>query len=126
LWYFSLGDAVEPRPFDVFAKHCPSRAAFDAIFSRWGILVLGALARGPARFGALHRAVEGVSEKMLAETLRVLEEEGLVRRQEWAEKPPRVEYSLTDAGTKVSHGILGVFQDLYAALEAREGHDPAG
>jgi DNA-binding HxlR family transcriptional regulator len=106
--------------FDVFAAECPSRAAFDAIFSRWGILVLGALAREPARFGALHRAVGGISEKMLAETLRVLEKEGLVFRREWAEKPPRVEYSLTEAGEKVSRGVRSVIQDLYQALETRE------
>jgi DNA-binding HxlR family transcriptional regulator len=116
---------MDTRAFDIFAAQCPSRAAFDAIFSRWGILVLGALTREPARFGAVHRAVGGISEKMLAETLRVLEREGLVVRQEWAEKPPRVEYCLTEAGGKVSRGILAVIQDLYQVLEARATAVPA-
>lgn len=107
------------RPFDVFHPLCPSRRAFDAIFSRWGILVLARLTTEPARFGALARAVGGISEKMLAQTLKVLEEEGLVHRQEWDEKPPRVEYSLTEAGQRMSKSIAGVIRDLYAELDAR-------
>lgn len=105
--------------FNVFALQCPSRAAFDAIFSRWGILVLARLGDQPVRFGTLRRSIEGISEKMLAQTLRVLEEEGLVSRREWDEKPPRVEYTLTPAGAKVAAGMTTVIHDLYEALEAR-------
>ena len=105
--------------FDVFHPNCPSRQAFDQIFSRWGILVLARLSEGPARFGALHRAVGGISERMLSQTLKVLEEEGLVLRQEWDEKPPRVEYSLTESGRRISSSIAGVISQLYGELEAR-------
>ena len=103
--------------FNVFSADCPSRAAFEAIFSRWGILVLGFLGTEPTRFGALCRGIDGISEKMLTQTLKVLEEQGLVHRTEWNEKPPRVEYSLTTAGVKVSRGITEVLEHLYEALD---------
>jgi DNA-binding HxlR family transcriptional regulator len=107
------------RPFDVYSSRCPSRAAFDAIFSRWGILVLGFLSERPSRFGEIRRAVDGISEKMLAQTLKALEDEGLVDRREWDEKPPRVEYTLTDAGKKIANGVRDVLSDLYAVMETR-------
>jgi DNA-binding HxlR family transcriptional regulator len=104
-------------PYDVFEPLCPSRRAFERIFSRWGILVLARLTEKPTRFGAIKRAIGGISERMLAQTLKALEEEGLVDRREWNEKPPRVEYSLTRSGAKLSHGIKKVIVDLYAELE---------
>lgn len=110
---------MDRLPFDVFAPDCPSRAAFEQIFSRWGILVLGRLTTEPVRFGTLRRSIGGISEKMLAQTLKVLEEQGLVLRQEWDEKPPRVEYALTPAGVKLAQGIGVVIADLYQALETR-------
>jgi len=105
-----------PRPYDVFQPLCDSRKAFDQIFSRWGILVLARLTAEPVRFGTLRRSVGGISEKMLAQTLKVLEEEGLVSRQEWDEKPPRVEYCLTPAGQRIASGITRVIADLYAVI----------
>ena len=107
------------RPFDVFEPRCPSRAAFDRIFSRWGILVLVRLSEGELRFGNLRRAVGGISEKMLAQTLKALEEEALVERREWDEKPPRVEYRLTKAGQKLSKSLEGVIRELYAEVGKR-------
>lgn len=104
------------RAFDVFHPDCPSRRAFDAVFSRWGILTLAKLTTEPTRFGTLRRAIGGISEKMLAQTLKVLEEEGLVARQEWDEKPPRVEYQLTDRGQKISMSLRGVIHELYDTL----------
>ena len=116
--------AGEFRPYDVFHPACPSRQAFDHIFSRWGILVLLRLAEGPLRFGALSRAVGGISEKMLAQTLATLAEQGLVSRQEWDEKLPRVEYSLTQPGQRIAAGLGGVIKELYVSLERRP--DAAG
>ena len=110
---------AEFRPFDVFHPACPSRQAFDHIFSRWGMLTLLRLSEGPMRFGALSRAVGGISEKMLAQTLTVLVEEGMVSRQEWDEKPPRVEYSLTEAGQRIAGSLGGVIRELYEDLEQR-------
>jgi len=108
---------VPPRPYDVFNPDCPSRHAFDQIFSRWGILTLSRLTTEPVRFGALRRAIGGISERMLAQTLKVLEEEGLVLREEWEEKPPRVEYRLTEAGNRIAASLLGVIQELYSQLD---------
>jgi DNA-binding HxlR family transcriptional regulator len=105
--------------YDVFHPDCPSRRAFDQIFSRWGILTLARLTSEPVRFGTLCRSIGGISEKMLAQTLKVLEEEGLVLRQEWDEKPPRVDYSLTEAGQHLAKGIGGVISDLYTQLDQR-------
>lgn len=111
---------ADRRPFDVFHPDCPSRRVFDQIFSRWGILTLARLTEEPVRFGTLRRAIGGISEKMLAQTLKVLEEEGLVHRQEWDEKPPRVEYRLTPAGQRISQSVEGVIGELYGELEARQ------
>ena len=112
----SDSDERQGCEFDVFAPQCPSRQAFDHIFSRWGILVLARLTGDTLRFGELRRAIGGISEKMLSQTLKVLEDEGLVRRQEWDEKPPRVEYSLTKSGERISDSIGGVIRNLYHEL----------
>jgi DNA-binding HxlR family transcriptional regulator len=77
---------------------CPSRVLLDHVTSKWGVLVLAALADGTLRWGALRREVDGISEKMLAATLRTLEADGLVRRDAHPEIPPRVEYTLTPLG----------------------------
>jgi len=111
---------MKQQPFNVYAKKCPSRAAFEALFSRWGILVLGYLGEKPTRFGVLRDAIDGISEKMLAQTLKVLEEEGFVDRMDWNEKPPRIEYSLSDAGIKMSDGVQVFISDFYEALNARD------
>jgi DNA-binding HxlR family transcriptional regulator len=115
------------RPYDVFSPLCPSRWAFDHIFNRWGILTLARLSQRPVRFGVLCREVGGISEKMLAQTLKVLEEEGLVLRQEWNEKPPRVEYSLTEGGARISRSITKCINELYAELDRHTSgsSDPA-
>jgi DNA-binding HxlR family transcriptional regulator len=105
--------------FDVFNPNCPSRHAFEQIFSRWGILTLSKLTAQPVRFGVLRRAIGGISERLLSQTLKALEDEGLVHRQEWDEKPPRVEYRLTEAGQRIAAGLAVVIDDLYGELERR-------
>ncbi len=74
----------------------------EHVTSRWGVLVLAALRPGVLRFSELRRRVSGVSEKMLAQTLRHLEADGLVLRTAYPEVPPRVEYSLTERGAEVA------------------------
>jgi DNA-binding HxlR family transcriptional regulator len=85
---------MEPR----FFADCQARVAVDLISGRWAMVVLYALAHGPARPGELRGQIGGVSQKVLTETLRRLESHGLVERRRFAEAPPRVEYSLTAAG----------------------------
>lgn len=77
---------------------CSSRQALDLISDRWTLIVVKALAEGIQRYGALHRAIDGVSQKMLTQTLRSLERDGLVRRTVYPVVPPKVEYTLTPLG----------------------------
>jgi len=94
-----------PPPPDLFAADCPSRGVLDHLTSRWGVLLLVALSEGTYRFSELRRRVGGVSEKMLAQTLSVLEADGFVRRVAFPEVPPRVEYSLTPLGRSAAKQV---------------------
>jgi DNA-binding HxlR family transcriptional regulator len=90
----------------VLPASCPSRIVLDHISSRWGVLVLVALAERGQRWGELRRTVEGISEKMLASTLRTLEQDGLVHREAQPTIPPRVDYSLTPLGEDLATVLL--------------------
>ncbi|MEO7126593.1 MAG: helix-turn-helix domain-containing protein [Nakamurella sp.] len=81
-----------------YRANCPTRRVLDRIGDRWTVLVVGTLEGGEARFSELRRRVEGVSQKMLTQTLRALERDGLVLRTVYPQVPVRVEYALTDAG----------------------------
>ena len=98
---------------DVFARNCTSRAALEDVASKWGVLALLALGEGEFRFNALRRKVEGVSEKMLSQTLRTLERDGMVTREVRSAIPPRVEYALTPLGAQVAERL----RDLADLLE---------
>jgi DNA-binding HxlR family transcriptional regulator len=91
---------------EVFTEGCPTRVVLDHIMSKWGVLVLLALTDGTLRWGELRREVEGISEKMLASTLRTLEADGLVHRESYPEVPPRVEYELTELGRELMERML--------------------
>lgn len=93
---------------DPFDPRCPSRRVLDRIGDRWSVLVILVLSDGTKRYGDLARTIGGVSQKMLTQTLRGLERDGLVTRTVYAEVPPRVEYDLTDLG----HSLLGAVQSL--------------
>lgn len=90
----------------VLPEKCPSRIVLDHVTSKWGVLILVALSEQPLRWGELRRTVQGISEKMLAQTLRTLETDGIVRRDAQATIPPRVDYSLTQRGTEVVDRLL--------------------
>jgi DNA-binding HxlR family transcriptional regulator len=125
---------TEPGPAclraDVFSRGCPSRETLGHVTGRWGILALGALDAGTMRFNALRRRVDGVSEKMLAQTLQALERDGLVHREARPTNPPYVEYSLTPLGQQVAArltGLIGFVEDqMPEVLAARERYDAAG
>ena len=76
---------IREKSGDVFTEGCPTRVVLDHIMSKWGVLVLLALTDGTHRWGELRREVEGISEKMLASTLRMLEADGLVERTSYPE-----------------------------------------
>lgn len=84
---------------------CGMSIAIDVVGGKWKMHLMWVLAEGPVRFGQIRRKLGGVSEKVLAENLRQLEASGVVRRELYAEVPPRVEYSLTPLGEEL-HGAL--------------------
>ncbi|EFE66878.1 MULTISPECIES: winged helix-turn-helix transcriptional regulator [Streptomyces] len=114
-------------PFNVFAKACPSRGTLEHVTGRWGALTLGALYEGSLRFNELRRRVDGVSEKMLSQTLHALERDGLVHREAQLTNPPRVDYELTPLGRGVAQRLLSLIRfvedSMDAVLEARERYD---
>ncbi|MFC7728794.1 winged helix-turn-helix transcriptional regulator [Actinomadura keratinilytica] len=123
------GDITDELVADVFARACPSRRTLENVTGKWGALALAALAEGSHRFNALRRRVDGVSEKMLAQTLHVLERDGMVVRDVRATIPPHVEYSLTPLGERVAARLLDLIrlveEEMPAVLAARARYDRA-
>ncbi len=95
-----LADRMERG--DVFAPRCPSREILKHVTSSWGTLTLIALLPGTLRFSDLRRRVAGVSERMLSQTLKQLEGDGLVHRRSFPVVPPRVDYALTEQGKQAA------------------------
>jgi DNA-binding HxlR family transcriptional regulator len=100
----------EPPALDPYVDGCPTRRVLDRIGDRWTVLIVGALADGPRRFTEIRRQVAGISQKMLTQTLRGLEQDGLVTRTVYAEVPPRVEYELTEAGSTLREPLKALEQ----------------
>ncbi len=84
---------------------CPARTAVEVIANKWSVVTLYALHNGPRRYGDLVKMSGGISRKVLTQTLRRLQRNGLVRRDVYAEAPPRVEYSLTELGRSLQGPI---------------------
>ena len=78
--------------------YCPVATTVDLIGNKWKLLIMGELLKGTRRFNEIHRAVAGISQKVLTQNLRKMEEDGLIIREVFAEVPPRVEYSLSELG----------------------------
>ena len=95
---------------------CPIRDVLDRIGDAWSLLVMLELGQGPCRFNALRRVVGGISQRMLAVTLRQLERDGLVSRTVLPLSPPQVEYALTDLGSS----LLDKVEALRAWAEASQ------
>ncbi|MFF8729705.1 winged helix-turn-helix transcriptional regulator [Streptomyces sp. NPDC015171] len=103
--------------YNVFAKACPSRGTLEHVTGRWGGLTLGALYEGSLRFNELRRRVDGVSEKMLSQTLHALERDGLVHREAQPTNPPRVDYELTPLGRRVAERLLALIHCVEDAMD---------
>ncbi|HEY3867711.1 MAG TPA: helix-turn-helix domain-containing protein [Actinocrinis sp.] len=102
---------TRPVPYvDAFVAQCPTREVLDRISSKWVSLVLVALADGPSGYRELLRRIEGVSPKMLTQTLRFLEEDGIVRLEYTADVPARSSYELTDLGRTLLPVLAAVKQ----------------
>lgn len=118
---------MKPTPeWDPYVRDCPTRQLLDRIGDRWTVLIIGALKNGTQRFSQLSSRIDGISQKMLTQTLRSLERDGLVSRTVFAEVPPRVEYSLTPLGTTLQEplGALETWSkaNMGAVIESRMRH----
>lgn len=115
------------RPADVYSAPCPSRAALDRIADKWTALIVGSLSTGTKRFSELRAAIEGISEKMLTQTLRSLERDGLVSRTVHPSVPPKVEYQLTELGLTLDAPLTAVRdwaeRHINEVNQARLNHD---
>jgi DNA-binding HxlR family transcriptional regulator len=113
--------------FNVFSRLCPSRSALDVVTNRWGLLALRALRQRPLRFNELRRRVDGVSQKMLSQTLQALERDGFVNRRMETTFPLHVEYSLTPLGEAMADQLAGLISLLERrmpdVLTAQERYD---
>ena len=87
-----------PEP-EVFTLNCPTQQILDVIADKWSVIVLYCLAYNPRRYNEIQRRIQGISQKVLTQTLRKLERNGLVERKVLSEVPLSVEYSLTSIGT---------------------------
>jgi DNA-binding HxlR family transcriptional regulator len=115
--------AVQPN---VLKQDCESRQALDRIADKWTCLIVYALLEGPRRHGELRRMIEGISQKMLTQTLRSMEADGLVSRTVIDLIPPHVEYGLTPLGETLSDPLVAICQwamdhlpEMQAAREAK-------
>ncbi|MFE9861279.1 winged helix-turn-helix transcriptional regulator [Streptomyces sp. NPDC005506] len=122
-------DGTDSLPFDVFSRQCPSRGTLEHVTGRWGSLTLTALHDSGFRFNELRRRVDGVSEKMLSQTLHALERDGLVHREAQPTNPPRVDYELTPLGREVADRLRGLIElvegRMPEVLDARNRYDEA-
>ncbi|CAL9430458.1 MULTISPECIES: winged helix-turn-helix transcriptional regulator [unclassified Streptomyces] len=104
--------------YDVFHTDCLARDMVDHVTSRWGVWVLIALRRNDLRFYELRESIQGISEKMLAQTLRALVEDGLVWRRVEPTTPPQVTYGLTEFGRDVGEPLTELFDRITRRLTA--------
>jgi DNA-binding HxlR family transcriptional regulator len=116
---------------DLFDPDCPTRLVLDRIGDKWTVLVVLLLSDGPMRFSELRSHLGAVAPKVLTQTLRRAERDGLVAREVFAEVPPRVEYTLTDLGRSLTRpiAVIGDWAETHlpeitaaqAAYDARQG-----
>jgi DNA-binding HxlR family transcriptional regulator len=116
---------METRLGTVYDSTCPAREVLELIASKWTVLVVDALAEGAKRYSALRREITGVSQKMLTQTLRELERDGIVLRTVYDTKPPSVDYRLSQLGHSLVEPIAAIrtwadthFREITGARQA--------
>lgn len=114
---------------DLFDPDCPTRLVLDRIGDKWTVLVILLLSEGPLRFSELRCRLGRVAPKVLTQTLRRMERDGLVTREIFAEVPPRVEYALTDLGASLTSPITVIADwaevNVGRIVAAQERYDTA-
>ena len=101
---------------NVMASACPSRAILQHITSKWGVLILVILRQGTKRFSELRKEIDGMSERMLAQTLQYLEQDKMIHRQDFQTVPPHVEYTLTPFGKTAADKLYELVDWLETTL----------
>ncbi len=113
--------------YDVYSDRCPTRQVLTRIADKWALLILDLLRAGPHRFSALHRRIHGISHKVLSQTLKKLERDGLVSRTAFPTVPVTVEYALTPLGTSLTGAVSAVAHwaesNMDAVAEAQRDYD---
>ena len=104
----------------MFLADCPARTTLDLVADTWSVVAVVALGRGPARYTELQERIGGISKKMLTQTLRKLERDGLVTRTLYPQVPPRVEYEITPLGRELLSQILPLWRWIVEHLPAFE------
>lgn len=114
---------------DAYAAACPSRIVLDRVADKWTVLLLGILSHRPTRFNQLRREIEGLSQKVLSQTLKNLERDGLVRRKVYATVPVTVEYSITPLGETLTDQMQALLnwaeENVDQVLESQLCYDAA-
>lgn len=108
----------EGMQYDVYTQACPSRLVLDRVADKWAVLILGRIDDEPVRFNQLRREIQGISQKVLSQTLKKLERDGLIRREVFATVPVTVEYSITDLGKTLADTIRSLARWAEANIEA--------
>ena len=115
---------MEWNPYD---KNCPTRRVLDRVADKWSVLILVLLQRGPVRFNALRRAIQGISQKVLSQTLKELERDGLIHREVFPTVPVTVEYSITPLGKTLAEVVRGLTvwaeENMNTILQAQRRYD---
>ncbi|MEV6872007.1 helix-turn-helix domain-containing protein [Amycolatopsis sp. NPDC051128] len=115
---------MQANPYD---RNCPTRRLLDRIGDQWTVLIVGALTPGPLRFTEIGRRVDGISQKVLTQTLRSLVRDGLLTRTAYPTIPPKVEYELTALGRNLSEPLelldRWARRHMSSVQEARDAYD---
>lgn len=117
------------RPYDVYEDRCPTRLVLDRLADKWALLILDHLEDAPLRFNHLRRDIKCISQKVLSQTLKKLERDGLITRTVFASVPVTVEYALTPLGRTLTETVSALTHwaesNMDAVLAAQRAYDSA-
>ncbi|MHA6766368.1 winged helix-turn-helix transcriptional regulator [Sphingobium ummariense] len=113
--------------YDVYEDNCPTRHILDRITDKWALLILDRLGDGPVRFNHLRRDIKGISQKVLSQTLKKLQRDGLISRAIFATVPVTVEYALTPLGTTLTETVAALAhwaeRNMDAVIASQKAYD---
>lgn len=115
------------QPYNIYSQNCPTRLVLGHLADKWALLILDLLSHKPLRFNEIHREVQGISHKVLSQTLKKLERDGLISRKAFPTVPVTVEYSLKPLGTTLTQAVAALSHwaeaNMDAVAEAQKAYD---